>query len=67
MTAGHAIHRGGILRCGKVRQPGRNGKLAKRTPIKGCVQLLKIFLYTIGAVLVITSIMDVSPFGILSA
>ncbi|MDR2344022.1 MAG: mechanosensitive ion channel family protein [Spirochaetaceae bacterium] len=39
---------------------------AKRTPIKGYIQLVKIFLYIIGTVLVITSLMDVSPVGILS-
>ncbi|MDR2445375.1 MAG: mechanosensitive ion channel family protein [Spirochaetaceae bacterium] len=44
----------------------RTEELAKRTPIKGYIQLVKVFLYIIGAVLVITAIINVSPFGILS-
>jgi miniconductance mechanosensitive channel len=44
----------------------RTEELAKRTPIKGYIQLVKIFLYIIGTVLVITSLLNISPFGILS-
>jgi miniconductance mechanosensitive channel len=39
---------------------------AKRAPIKGYLQLVKIFLYIISVILIITSILNVSPFGILS-
>jgi miniconductance mechanosensitive channel len=39
---------------------------AKRAPIKGYIQLIKVFLYIIGAILVVTSLMNVSPLGILS-
>ncbi|MDR0663531.1 MAG: mechanosensitive ion channel family protein, partial [Spirochaetaceae bacterium] len=39
---------------------------AKRVPIKGYIQFLKIFLYIVGGILVITVIMNVSPLGILS-
>jgi miniconductance mechanosensitive channel len=42
------------------------GERAKRMPIKGYFQFIKIFLYIIGGILVITSIMKVSPLGILS-
>jgi miniconductance mechanosensitive channel len=44
----------------------RTEELAKRTPIKGYIQLVKIFLYIIGTVLVITSLINASPLGILS-
>jgi len=38
---------------------------AKRKPIKGYIQLIKVFLYIIGAIMAITFLADVSPFGIL--
>ncbi|MDR2659937.1 MAG: mechanosensitive ion channel family protein [Spirochaetaceae bacterium] len=41
-------------------------ELSKRIPIKGYLQLIKIFLYIIGGILAITTIMNVSPLGILS-
>jgi miniconductance mechanosensitive channel len=44
----------------------RTEEFAKRTPIKGYIQLVKIFLYIIGTVLVITNLLNISPFGILS-
>jgi miniconductance mechanosensitive channel len=37
-----------------------------RRPIKGYVQLFKIFSYVVGIILIITALMDVSPVGILS-
>jgi miniconductance mechanosensitive channel len=40
---------------------------AKRMPIKGYIQLLKIFLYMVGGILAITVIVNVSPLGILSS
>jgi miniconductance mechanosensitive channel len=40
---------------------------AKKRPIKSYVQLAQIFLYIIGGILVVTTIMNVSPTGILSA
>ncbi len=39
---------------------------SRRRPIKGYVQLVKIIVYIVGAILVITAIMQVSPVGILS-
>jgi len=39
---------------------------AKRKPIKGYLQMVKIFAYIIGVVLIVTTIMNVSPVGILS-
>ena len=39
---------------------------SRRRPIKGYVQLLKIVVYVVGGILVITAIMQVSPVGILS-
>jgi miniconductance mechanosensitive channel len=39
---------------------------AKRKPIKGYLQLIKVFLYIIGGILTITTIANVSPLGILS-
>jgi len=39
---------------------------AKRKPLKGHIQLAKIFLYIVGAALAITSLLKVSPVGILS-
>jgi miniconductance mechanosensitive channel len=39
---------------------------SKRRPIKGYLQLTKVFLYLIGSILVITTIINVSPLGILS-
>jgi miniconductance mechanosensitive channel len=39
---------------------------AKKKPIKGYVQLLKVFIYIVGGILVVTTIADISPFGILS-
>lgn len=39
---------------------------AKERPIKGYVQLVKILLTIVGIILVVTTLMDVSPVGILS-
>lgn len=39
---------------------------AKARPIKGYVQLVKILLTIVGIILVVTTLMDVSPVGILS-
>jgi len=39
---------------------------AKRKPIKGYIQMVKIFVYIVGIVLMVTTIMNVSPVGILS-
>lgn len=39
---------------------------AKRKPIKGYLQMIKIFAYIVGVVLIVTTIMNVSPVGILS-
>ena len=41
-------------------------EVAKRKPIKGYLQMVKIFLYIIAAILIITGLMNVSPLGILS-
>jgi miniconductance mechanosensitive channel len=42
------------------------GERAKKMPIKGYFQFIKIFLYIIGGILIITSMMKISPLGILS-
>ena len=39
---------------------------AKQRPIKGYVQLVKIFVYIVGVTLIVTTILDISPTGILS-
>lgn len=39
---------------------------AKERPIKGYVQLVKIFVYIVGAILVVTTLTGTSPLGILS-
>jgi miniconductance mechanosensitive channel len=39
---------------------------ARERPIKGYIQLVKVFTYIIGGVLVVTTILDRSPLGILS-
>jgi miniconductance mechanosensitive channel len=41
-------------------------EFSKRKPIKGYIQLAKVFLYLIGGILVVTTIINVSPLGILS-
>jgi miniconductance mechanosensitive channel len=41
-------------------------EIAKRKPIKGYVQLAKVFLYIIGGILMATTVANVSPLGILS-
>ncbi|MDR0525432.1 MAG: mechanosensitive ion channel family protein [Spirochaetaceae bacterium] len=41
-------------------------EIAKRRPIKGYIQLIKVFLYLVGGILGITVILNVSPLGILS-
>lgn len=41
-------------------------EVSKRKPIKGYLQMVKIFLYIIAAILIITGLMNVSPLGILS-
>ncbi len=41
-------------------------ELAKRKPIKGYLQMVKIFLYIVAVILIITSLIDVSPLGLLS-
>ncbi|MDR2807725.1 MAG: mechanosensitive ion channel family protein [Spirochaetaceae bacterium] len=43
-----------------------NAESAKKRPIKGYIQLVKVFLYIIGLILVVTTIVNVSPVGILS-
>lgn len=39
---------------------------ARERPIKGYIQLVKVFVYIVGGVLVVTTILDRSPLGILS-
>lgn len=41
-------------------------EVAKRKPIKGYLQMIKIFLYIIAGILILTGLMNVSPLGILS-
>ncbi|MDR1219365.1 MAG: mechanosensitive ion channel family protein [Treponema sp.] len=41
-------------------------EIAKRKPIKGYIQLAKVFLYIIGGILMVTTIANISPLGILS-
>jgi miniconductance mechanosensitive channel len=41
-------------------------EIAKRKPIKGYLQLVKVFLYIVGGILVVTTLIHVSPLGILS-
>ncbi|HRR03143.1 MAG TPA: mechanosensitive ion channel family protein [Treponemataceae bacterium] len=41
-------------------------EIAKRKPVKGYLQMVKIFLYIVGGILVVTGILNVSPVGILS-
>jgi miniconductance mechanosensitive channel len=41
-------------------------EIAKRRPLKGYIQLIKVFLYLIGGILSVTIIINVSPVGILS-
>ncbi|MDR2519426.1 MAG: mechanosensitive ion channel family protein [Spirochaetaceae bacterium] len=41
-------------------------EIAKRRPIKGYLQLIKVFLYLVGAILAGTTLADVSPVGMLS-
>jgi len=42
------------------------GEISKKRPIKSYIQLVKVFLYIIGSILMITTILNVSPLGILS-
>ena len=42
------------------------GEKARRKPIKGHLQMVKILLYVVGTVLIITTIINISPIGILS-
>jgi miniconductance mechanosensitive channel len=41
-------------------------EIAKRRPIKGYLQLVKVFLYIVGGILAVTEVVNVSPLGILS-
>ncbi len=41
-------------------------EIAKRKPVKGYLQMIKIFLYVVGGILVVTGILNISPVGILS-
>ncbi len=41
-------------------------EMSKRRPIKGYIQLVQIFLYIIGGILAITTLLNISPVGILS-
>ncbi len=43
-----------------------NPEVAKKKPVKGYLQMVKIFIYIIAIVLVVTEIAGVSPIGILS-
>lgn len=43
-----------------------NAESAKKRPIKSYIQLAKVFLYIVGIILVVTTIINVSPVGILS-
>ncbi|MDR2783551.1 MAG: mechanosensitive ion channel family protein [Treponema sp.] len=41
-------------------------EISKRKPIKGYIQLVKVFLYIVGVILAVTTVVNVSPLGILS-
>jgi miniconductance mechanosensitive channel len=63
MSAGIAA---GFLDAAQLIYQSGAEERAKRVPIKGYLQLLKIFLYVVGGILAATAIVNVSPFGILS-
>jgi miniconductance mechanosensitive channel len=44
-----------------------NFPMAKKTPIKGYLQLVKVFLYILGLVFVISILLDQDPWGIISS
>lgn len=44
----------------------RTYEMSKRRPIKGYIQLVKILVYVVGVVLIVTTILDKSPLGILT-
>jgi miniconductance mechanosensitive channel len=41
-------------------------EISKKRPIKGYLQIIKIFLFIIGAILIVTTILNTSPVGLLS-
>ncbi len=41
-------------------------EISKERPIKGYIQILKIFLYTTGAIFILATLMDRSPWGFIS-
>ena len=44
----------------------RNHKISREKPIKGYLQVLKIFIYVIGIIIIISVVLDRSPWGLLS-
>lgn len=44
----------------------RSFEVSKRVPVKGYIQLLKIFLYIIGSIMIIANLLDKSPTTLLS-
>ncbi len=50
-----------------IEQFYRNFEIAKKAPIKGYIQLIKIFMFVIGMVFIISSLINKSPWGILSS
>jgi miniconductance mechanosensitive channel len=44
-----------------------NFPMAKKTPIKGYLQLVKVFLYILSLVFVISILLDQDPWGIISS
>jgi len=42
-------------------------EISKKTPIRGYIQLVKILLAVIGAVLIISTLLNISPWGIMSS
>ncbi len=43
-----------------------NADIARKKPIKGYLQMVKIFVWIVGAVLSVTTVLQVSPVGVLS-
>lgn len=66
-TALMAAHAGAAFLDGAhLIYQGSAPEIAKRRPIKGYLQLVKVFLYLVGGILAGTTLADVSPVGMLS-
>lgn len=64
LMAAHSI--GTFLEAANLIYQAANPDVARKRPVKGYLQMVKVFVWIVGGILVVTTVANISPVGILS-